>query len=107
TVTKISGARMRTTHVTGIVTDIGIELGKLVYWNRIPTARHFVRADRGKLRLLALLLASFFVGGVTGAIGYNGLGFLFSVPLGALLLLLASPPLIADLVKVRRSKEDR
>ena len=30
TVTKISGARMRTTHVTGIVTDIGIELGKFL-----------------------------------------------------------------------------
>lgn len=30
TVTKISGARIRTTHVTGMVTDVGIELGKLV-----------------------------------------------------------------------------
>jgi len=32
-VTKISRAEIRTTHVTGLVTDIGIELGKLVYWN--------------------------------------------------------------------------
>ena len=30
TVTKISGARIRTTHVTGMITDVGIELGKLV-----------------------------------------------------------------------------
>jgi hypothetical protein len=36
----------------------------------------------------ALLLGSFFVGGVTGAIGYDGLGFLFSVPLACLLILL-------------------
>ncbi len=32
-ITKISGARIRTTHVTGIVTDLGIEIGKLTYWN--------------------------------------------------------------------------
>ncbi len=52
TITKISGARMRTTHVTGIVTDIGIELGKLAYWNRSRDLPEPVRADRDKLRLL-------------------------------------------------------
>jgi hypothetical protein len=31
--TKISKAEIRTTHVTGLVTDIGIELGKMLYWN--------------------------------------------------------------------------
>ena len=106
TVTKISGARMRTTHVTGIVTDIGIELGKLVYWNRASRASHHVRADRDKLRLLALLLASFFVGGVIGALGYSRLGFLFSVPLASLLLLLVGPPLAADLVAHGRQDRD-
>ena len=30
-VTKISRAEIRTTHVTGLVTDIGIELGKAIY----------------------------------------------------------------------------
>jgi uncharacterized membrane protein YoaK (UPF0700 family) len=34
-ITKISRAEIRTTHVTGLVTDIGIELGKLFYWNGI------------------------------------------------------------------------
>ncbi|MFX4396989.1 YoaK family protein, partial [Acinetobacter baumannii] len=46
-ITKVSQARIRTTHVTGITTDIGIELGKLAYWNpgggEGPPA---VRADR-------------------------------------------------------------
>ena len=47
-ITKVSKSEIRTTHVTGMVTDIGIELGKLFYWNaagqsdeRVP-----VRADR-------------------------------------------------------------
>jgi uncharacterized membrane protein YoaK (UPF0700 family) len=96
TVTKISGARMRTTHVTGIVTDIGIELGKLLYWNRNPDNPDRVLADRPKLRLLALLLASFFIGGVTGAIGFSQAGFLFALPFALLLLLLAGPPLAED-----------
>jgi len=96
TVTKISGARMRTTHVTGIVTDIGIELGKLLYWNRSRHIDEMVTADREKLNLLLLLLGSFFTGGVTGAIGFSQLGFLFSLPFALLLVLLAGPPLAED-----------
>lgn len=102
TVTKISGARMRTTHVTGIVTDIGIEFGKLLYWNRDPHNPERVLADRAKLRLLLLLLASFFLGGVTGAIGFSRIGFLFSLPFAFLLLLLAGPPLAEDLWTLAR-----
>lgn len=30
-ITKISKAEIRTTHVTGLVTDIGIEIGKSLY----------------------------------------------------------------------------
>jgi uncharacterized membrane protein YoaK (UPF0700 family) len=37
-ITKISHAEIRTTHVTGIVTDIGIELGKLFYWRSAGSA---------------------------------------------------------------------
>ncbi|MFL5204508.1 MAG: YoaK family protein [Microvirga sp.] len=87
TVTKISGARMRTTHVTGIITDIGIELGKL--------------------RLLVLLLASFFIGGVIGAIGFSQIGFLFALPFALLLLLLAGPPLAEDAATLVRKMAKR
>ncbi len=37
-ITKLSHAEIRTTHVTGVVTDIGIELGKLSYCNRNSNA---------------------------------------------------------------------
>ncbi len=33
-ITKISKAEIRTTHMTGVITDLGIELGRLLYWNR-------------------------------------------------------------------------
>jgi uncharacterized membrane protein YoaK (UPF0700 family) len=98
-ITKLSGARIRTTHVTGLVTDMGIELGKLFYWN---AARHdpdkpFVRADRKKLKLLASLVALFFIGGVAGAIGFKHLGFAASLVLATILLMLAIVPVLDDL----------
>jgi uncharacterized membrane protein YoaK (UPF0700 family) len=95
-VTKISGARIRTTHVTGMVTDLGIELGKLMYWNRDRSdgAAPAVMADRAKLCLLAGLLGSFFTGGVIGALGFHYLGYVACVPLAFLLLLLAGPSLL-------------
>ena len=43
------------------------------------------------------LIALFFVGGVVGAVGYKHAGFLFTLPLAALLLLLAAMPVIDDL----------
>lgn len=104
-ITKISRARMRTTHMTGVVTDIGIELGKLFYWNRtIGPASGRVLADRAKLRLLGSLLGSFFVGGVVGALGFNHIGFVTTVPLAMLLLLLAGIPMAADFIIARRDE---
>lgn len=107
TVTKISGARMRTTHVTGIVTDIGIELGKLLYWNRSRHIDEIVTADRDKLSLLLLLLGSFLAGGIAGAISFNHLGFLFCIPFAFLLLVLAAPPLAGDISGLARAERSQ
>lgn len=98
-ITKISHAEIRTTHMTGIVTDIGIELGKLVYWNRSKDGmdRPPVVADRQKLRLLLSLIGLFFFGGLIGAMGFRHMGFLFFLPLAALLFVLAGVPAIDNL----------
>jgi uncharacterized membrane protein YoaK (UPF0700 family) len=103
TITKVSQAEIRTTHMTGIVTDLGLELGRLLYWNRSPEAdaRHVVRADRDKLAIHATILGLFFVGGVAGAWAFKHLGYVSTVPLAALLLALASPPLWLDLRAAR------
>ncbi|NPD15105.1 DUF1275 domain-containing protein [Xinfangfangia sp. D13-10-4-6] len=91
TITKISSARIRTTHATGMVTDIGIELGRGAY--RLSHAASPVAPDWRKLRLLLTLLLAFFLGGLTGAVGYGQMGFLFSLPLGMALLALGLPGL--------------
>ncbi|WP_158938040.1 YoaK family protein [Burkholderia sp. S171] len=103
-ITKISKAEIRTTHMTGIVTDIGIELGKLFYWNVSESGPDVtaVRADRSRLRLLASLLGMFFIGGLAGALGFKYVGFISTLPLSAMLVVLAVVPLMDDLVGQRR-----
>jgi uncharacterized membrane protein YoaK (UPF0700 family) len=98
-ITKISHAEIRTTHVTGIVTDIGIELGKLLYWNRSTSQPDgpMVLGDRKKLKLLSSLIGMFFLGGLMGALGFRYVGFLFFLPLAAMLLVLVGIPTVADL----------
>jgi uncharacterized membrane protein YoaK (UPF0700 family) len=94
-ITKISHAEIRTTHVTGLVTDLGIELGKLLYINRL-TRDTQVRANRQKLSLLAKLISSFFIGGMVGALGFKHIGYITTVPLAVLLLLLVWHPVLND-----------
>lgn len=94
-ITKISRAEIRTTHVTGLVTDLGIELGKLFYINRL-TRDTLVCANRQKLGLLAKLTGSFFMGGLVGAVGFKEIGFITTVPLAILLILLVWHPVLSD-----------
>jgi uncharacterized membrane protein YoaK (UPF0700 family) len=99
TVTKISNAEIRTTHVTGVVTDLGIELGRLMYWNKSPTpvGQQPVRADRRKLKVLSIILGMFFLGGLMGAWAFKKIGFSATLPIAALLMAMAAPPLLQDL----------
>ncbi|GAB3447592.1 YoaK family protein [Phycicoccus ginsengisoli] len=95
-ITKISAAQIRTTHVTGMITDIGIELGKAAYRSRLAGQPPVV-ADLGKLSLLTGLVGLFFVGGVAGAAGYLALGFPVLLAPALVLLVVAAPPLVEDL----------
>jgi uncharacterized membrane protein YoaK (UPF0700 family) len=91
TITKVSRARIRTTHVTGMVTDIGIELGRSVFG--FTTGRRTVQADTRKLLMLLRLVSVFLLGGVLGAAGFSNLGFMTALPLSLVLLLISVPTL--------------
>lgn len=97
-ITKLSQAEIRTTHITGIVTDIGIELGKLLYWNSPRCSEQpAVRANPQRIRLLGGLAGCFFVGGVIGAVGFKHVGYASTLPLAAILVVLAGVPAFDDL----------
>jgi len=96
-ITKISNAEIRTTHVTGLFTDIGIELGKLFYWNRAAARAGGpqVMANRNRLRVHVLLVLAFFAGGVAGALGFRLAGFVTTIPLAIALVVMSSAPAFA------------
>ena len=106
--TNISGAVVRTTHMTGNVTDLGIELAKLFYRNSPKLqGAPVIRADRGRLKLVGLLLASFLIGGTLGAIGFRHAGFKTTIPLAAFMILLAARPLVLEIrLTLRHVKRD-
>lgn len=111
-ITKISNAEIRTTHMTGIVTDIGIELGKVFYFNSEQESPHYkpVRANPAKLKLLLMLLASFSFGGLAGALGFKHIGYASTLPLAGMLVLLAIVPVVDDMrtsVHLRARLRDR
>jgi uncharacterized membrane protein YoaK (UPF0700 family) len=102
-ITKLSHAEVRTTHLTGIVTDIGIELGRLLYRNAPGRPSHLrVLANRDRLRVLTLLVVFFFLGGLIGAVGFKHIGYVSTVPLALLLLMLAIVPAFDDVTNLAR-----
>ncbi len=98
TITKISGAVVRTTHLTGIFTDFGLETVQYLYWwgdrlakQRTERAGRLLRISRRHptaLRLLLLLsiAGSFGLGTVAGSIIYARWASVALVPPIAFLL---------------------
>ncbi len=103
-ITKISSAVIRTTHVTGLTTDLGIELGKMIYINRTDDPALAVRHDREKLILHALLIFYFFSGGLVGALGFKIIGYSTTLFLSAILIALACGPIISDIQNGLKAK---
>ena len=95
-VTKLSRAEIRTTHVTGIVTDIGIELGRRIADRRDAAAAKVTGSGTSKLRLLVALLAAFIVGGIVGTAAFRAIGDLATIPLATMLIACALVPLADD-----------
>jgi uncharacterized membrane protein YoaK (UPF0700 family) len=93
-ITKLSHSVIRTTHITGMVTDVGIAVGRIVF-HRQPDADHAV--EWAALRLLTSLIGLFFAGGVVGALGFRYVGLFFTIPLSLILLILAAVPVLDDL----------
>jgi uncharacterized membrane protein YoaK (UPF0700 family) len=83
TITKVSGATVRTTHLTGVVTDLGLEGVQLLLWYRDMTrSRRAQRAERLlrvsrrhptvlRLLLLASIFGSFLFGAIAGTVAFE------------------------------------
>lgn len=65
-VTTYSGAVVRTTHLSGMFTDLGIGLGHLLRGMPLPMRR---------LTLSALIISGFLLGGIVGALLFRRFGY--------------------------------
>lgn len=68
-VTTISNAVVRTTHLTGLFTDLGIELSQLIFYKTHEQQQKL--SSSIKLRLTIILF--FFIGGIIGGVFYSTL----------------------------------
>jgi len=92
-VTTISNANVRTTHLTGLFTDLGIELSQLFFFKSEENKK--VLLSSVKLRLT--IISFFFFGGIVGGFAYAEIGITI-LTLSAGLLLLG---LVYDSIKFR------
>ena len=88
-VTRISNARVRTTHISGTATDIGIEMAMLFQVLRRKTSPKDAPLYLDRLRLHTLTLLAFLAGGIAGIGLYRVLGYDFLLPVGFGLICLA------------------
>lgn len=98
-VTKISNAMVRTTHLTGLFTDLGIELSQLFFYKEQQQRTQL--SSSIKLRLT--IICFFFLGGISGGVLFTSIGLMALCITAALLL----AGLLADNVKLHYIKLKR
>ena len=85
-VTTISSAQVRTTHLTGLFTDLGIELSQLFFYREKEQKDKLIAS----IKLRFTIISFFFIGGIAG-------GFLYA-PLGLRTLIVAAITLVFGLI---------
>jgi len=92
-ITKISHGEIRTTHVTGIVTDLGIECGRGLA-RRLGYRTGL--SNPGRSRLLGSLLGMFTLGCIAGTIAVGHVGRLTLIPVALVIGAAALVPALDD-----------
>lgn len=100
-VTRISDARVRTTHISGMSTDIGIELSMLFDIARGRELHAEAASYRSKLRLHVQTVLSFLAGGIAGVVLYQAIGIRLLFAIAALLFMMAGNAIIRS--RMRRT----
>jgi len=100
-VTKISNAVVRTTHLTGLFTDLGIDVSQLFFPKRHPNRAKLKAA----IKLRVYIISFFFIGGFLGGFFYTKVNLKLNTLIIAALILLIS--LFYDDFKYRMIKTKR
>lgn len=85
-VTKISDAVVRTTHLTGLFTDLGIEISQL-FFPKYQLKRKHIKSN---IKLRLYIICFFFLGGLTGGFFYSKLDWkLNTLIIGGIILIIS------------------
>ncbi len=85
-VTKISNAVVRTTHLTGLFTDLGIDISQLFFPHSHPNKAKL----KANIKLRIYIISFFFAGGLSGGFLYSQLDWkLNTLIFGAFILLIS------------------
>lgn len=98
-VTIISNAVVRTTHLTGLFTDLGIEFSQLFFYKKKKQNKKLISSI--KLRLS--IVASFFMGGILAGICYPSFQVKTLLIASALLLIGLATDIIVLRIRLKRS----
>lgn len=101
-VTRISNARVRTTHVSGTATDIGIELALLIDVLRRKESTKMSPVYLERLQLHGYTVVAFLCGGVAGIWLFHWMNFGFLILVGAGLMLLAMKTMLRKRPSVKQ-----
>ena len=82
-VTTISNATVRTTHLTGLFTDLGIELSQLFFY-KLKIQKYKLCAS---IKLRLTIISFFFLGGLLGGIFYSTINLYILLIAGLILLM--------------------
>lgn len=85
---------LRTTHHTGTLNDIAVEVGHLIYRHmprRRTTHIPLPQPNMKRLKINGTIILTFIIGSVTGAFGFQVIGMAFALPIGVLLLVITVP----------------
>jgi uncharacterized membrane protein YoaK (UPF0700 family) len=98
-VTTISNATVRTTHLTGLFTDLGIELSQLFFYKQ-KDQKHKLYSS---IKLRLTIITFFFLGGLLSGIFYSTLK-LYVLAIAAIILIIG---ILYDDLKLRLIRQNR
>jgi len=102
TSTQLSGGRVRSTHITGTLTDAGISLASVVVAMLRRDYSKDTAAQRSQLKTHLTTLFSFITGGIAGLILFRWFGFNAMLALGVILVLVAAFSIVSTSLRVRK-----
>ena len=105
-VTKISNAVVRTTHLTGLFTDLGIDISQLFFKKSYPHQEKI----KANIKLRLYIISFFFAGGLIGGFLYSKLNLKLNTLIIGAAILIASlfyDDLRYKLIKTRRKLHQR